>query len=209
MTGFVYNTGIPAGPNNPSADQPLMQTNTNSINSLIAVDHVGFNQTVFGNSNSGGWHTIIHQPAQSASPAPSSNQFTQLYCKSYTPNSSPAGSAGSQLFMTNNGGTIQMTGTALISNGGFAYCNGLIFQWGQVTFGVLETGSVTFQSVSSGNSIPFPSGCLNVQATLIGTSSSSQTIQITSKSATGFSWQFTTTPSATSYTGFYWLAIGN
>ena len=40
---FTYNLNIPFAPNNPSADQPLMETNTNSINNLLAVDHVSFN----------------------------------------------------------------------------------------------------------------------------------------------------------------------
>ena len=56
MGTFVYTTGIPAGSNNPSNDQPDMQTNTNSISSLIAIDHVGFNDA----SAQGGWHTQVH-----------------------------------------------------------------------------------------------------------------------------------------------------
>ncbi|HAM53730.1 MAG TPA: hypothetical protein DCP92_24690 [Nitrospiraceae bacterium] len=46
-----YNTGIPAGPHNPSADQPLMLVNTNAINQYVAVDHVAFN--VSGSAVSG------------------------------------------------------------------------------------------------------------------------------------------------------------
>lgn len=45
---FTYTTSIPATNNNPSDDQPDMQTNTNSINSLIAVDHVSFNNSAGG-----------------------------------------------------------------------------------------------------------------------------------------------------------------
>lgn len=42
MPTFNYFTGIPAGPDNPSNDQPLMQTNTNSIDGIIGVDHFTF-----------------------------------------------------------------------------------------------------------------------------------------------------------------------
>jgi hypothetical protein len=40
---FIYTDDIPASGNNPSVDQPKMKVNTNSIDSLIAVDHISFN----------------------------------------------------------------------------------------------------------------------------------------------------------------------
>lgn len=42
MAIFNYNRDIPDGPNNPSNDQPLMKTNTNSTDEILAVDHVSF-----------------------------------------------------------------------------------------------------------------------------------------------------------------------
>lgn len=45
MTSFTYYSNIPNAPDNPSFDQPLMQINSQSINSLMAVDHVTFNTT--------------------------------------------------------------------------------------------------------------------------------------------------------------------
>lgn len=57
---FDYNTDIPNAPNNPSNDQPLMKVNTNSINSLIGIDHVGFS------TNGSGIHkqvTLINEAA--------------------------------------------------------------------------------------------------------------------------------------------------
>jgi len=62
MTNVIYNIDIPDGPNNPSQDQPKMKTNTNSLKSLIEIDHIGF-----GN-NQGGYHNIIHQPPQVSDP---------------------------------------------------------------------------------------------------------------------------------------------
>ena len=45
---FPYTAGIPNPPNNPSQDVPVMQTNANTINSWVQVDHTGFN-----NANAG------------------------------------------------------------------------------------------------------------------------------------------------------------
>jgi hypothetical protein len=45
---FNYFPNIPFAQNNPSNDQPNMETNTNSISNLISVNHVGFNMTSSG-----------------------------------------------------------------------------------------------------------------------------------------------------------------
>lgn len=45
---FAYNSSIPATNNNPSSDQPIMQTNAAAIENFVNVDHVDFN-----NSNCG------------------------------------------------------------------------------------------------------------------------------------------------------------
>ena len=42
MTTFSYYPNIPNAPDNPSYDQPLMQVNSQSINSIWSVDHVTF-----------------------------------------------------------------------------------------------------------------------------------------------------------------------
>lgn len=40
---FTYNLNIPNPPNNPQTDVPNMKINTNSISSLLSIDHIGFN----------------------------------------------------------------------------------------------------------------------------------------------------------------------
>jgi hypothetical protein len=40
---FTYNNSVPASANNPSVDQPNMLINTQSVNSILGVDHVSFN----------------------------------------------------------------------------------------------------------------------------------------------------------------------
>ncbi len=91
MTNFDYNTDIPDGPNNPSNDQPLMKTNTNSIDGIIAVDHIGFQQ------NNGGFHTVIHQGPQLANPAAIPG-FGQTFTKTI--------SADQQLFYESGNGVV-------------------------------------------------------------------------------------------------------
>src|SRR6266849_4452913 len=53
MPNYTYTGNIPAAGNNPSNDQPNMQTNTNSIASIVNVDLYGF-----GNNN-GGTHQQV------------------------------------------------------------------------------------------------------------------------------------------------------
>jgi hypothetical protein len=62
MSIFDYTRDIPDAPNNPSNDQPKMKINNNSVEDLIAVDHVTFRaspggthkQTTFSTKNTPG-----------------------------------------------------------------------------------------------------------------------------------------------------------
>jgi hypothetical protein len=57
---FTYYPTIPNAPDNPSYDQPLMQINSQSINSLIGIDHVTFNSIGAGGPGaSGGQHLQV------------------------------------------------------------------------------------------------------------------------------------------------------
>ena len=70
-----YYTDIPAGSHTPGRDRPLMTTNTNSINSIIAIDHYTFGtgsdgkhkQITFAGENAAGAQT---DPASAAYTAP-------------------------------------------------------------------------------------------------------------------------------------------
>ena len=73
MPVIAYNINMPDGPNNPSDDQPKMKENTNSIQTIIDVDHYAFG---VGN---GGWHKQVTFPEQNtplASTDPSSVIYT-------------------------------------------------------------------------------------------------------------------------------------
>jgi len=135
MPNFPYSTGIPASTHNPSVDQPDMQTNTNSIDSIIGIDHFGFNSS----SNNSGWHkqsTYVNE----TTPTTTLGQLA-LYSK---------GAAGgpSQLFLVrdNNAGTeVAMTpnplvvGAPLRAQNGVSWLPGnLLIQWG---VGTAATGT--------------------------------------------------------------------
>lgn len=74
---FTYIRDIPFASHNPSTDQPNMQTNTNSIDNLLQVDHVSFNDV----TNSGK-HIHVTFPTSQADPTLLNNQ-SQIYPKSF------------------------------------------------------------------------------------------------------------------------------
>lgn len=62
MTDFKYTLNIPNGPNNPSNDQPIMQTNNNSNALIWDVDHYGFNN-INGGLHAQSTYPLITTPA--------------------------------------------------------------------------------------------------------------------------------------------------
>lgn len=133
MPSFTYNNNIPDGPNNPSVDQPKMQVNTQSINSILNVDMIGF-----GDVN-GGWHRQVTYVDQMTDPGSASGQY-RTYSK--------LSSGQSELFLQKDAVStpIQLTrGTpAVIGNGSFSYLpGGFLIQWGSVTASG-HTATVTF-----------------------------------------------------------------
>ena len=140
MGNFTYTTGIPNGPNNPSNDQPIMQTNTNSINSIFKIDHFGFNNA----AAQGGWHQQSTYPQVAAAPTTASGQLA-LYSK--------AGTSGSALFMVrdNVGATeVALTSSAIAAPVrtalGYTWLPGnLLLQWGFTALINPGATTITFQ----------------------------------------------------------------
>lgn len=198
MSSVGYNLNIPHPPDDPSDDVGQMQANTNAINTLIGIDHVPFN-TPGAPTSQGGYHKVVHMVGQNSTPSTVSG-LSQIYSR--IPPSSIPNNTVTQLFCLNsNGANLQMTGNTASTNG-LVWCAGILFQWGTVSTNFSPaTGMVTFSPA-------FPTSCFNIQMTFIGNSGSAQSIQVTSSDSTQFSWK-TTNTSATSYTGFYWIAIGN
>jgi hypothetical protein len=205
-TQFNYIRNIPFSTNNPAADQPNMLTNTNSISSIIAVDHLGFN-TAQG-SESDGYHTVIHFSTQGGDPA-AIGTIGQLYTKTLT-----IGNQDQCLFFESGGGRItQLTGilggagsqtsTVNAPNGYTPLTGGIILQWGQFATTAAST-PVLFTTLN----IDFPTNCFNIQITPTAPSTSTSGARFATNtiSNTGF------TLNTTGYTvgsTFDWLAIGN
>jgi hypothetical protein len=114
MTAFSYNIGVPAGPNNPSVDQPSMLTNTISINNIWNVDHVGFNSTGPA-ATSGGQHLQISFNGKNVPGALPTDPLSILYTN--------VGSAStiSQMFFANQSGTFPVN--AIRAFGSFVTTN--------------------------------------------------------------------------------------
>lgn len=188
VTNYPYTTNIPLGTNKPSVDQPNMQINTNSINSIIGTDHLTFG-TATG-SEVDGWHTVIHSVPQVSDPVAITG-FGQIYTKTV--------SSDQQLFYESGGGIIsQLTSSIAPSTNGFSYLPGrLLIQWGQDAL----TGIVTYPNA-------FSASAYSIQLTLAGTQASGGRVaySVTSSSSTGFNYQLTTANVSPSLT--YWIAIG-
>ena len=101
MTNFNYNPGVPAGPNNPSVDQPDMLTNTISIQDILAIDHVTFR------ADNGGTHKQITFSSENTPAAPTdpiSVSFTAQASTLATANPVGSGSNIAQAFYRSQNG---------------------------------------------------------------------------------------------------------
>ncbi len=183
-----YIQNIPASGNDPSADQPNMFINTNSLFNYLSVDHIPFNV------NNSGYHKVIHMTTQTLDPVTTAT-FGQLYTKSVTINAI----IDNQLFYKTGLGTIsQLTGGNQVANG-YQYIGGILMQWG-VKLAPGSSGSVVFPT-------PFPAACFNVSITQRRDgSNSTQGMYINGiPSQSGFNYN----GSSSSDEAIYWIAIGN
>jgi len=212
MTNVPYNTNIPFASNSPSQDQPRMQENTNSLKSLIEIDHIGF-----GN-NQGGYHQDIHQPVlpiggqtawdpvigsvgRLAVEAAAIAGLQQIFPLNYTPDTT-GGTADSQLFsMTGGGGMSQLTGNSTSNaTDGWCWVGGILIQWGTVT-SVTITTNITFKDRVPG-AIPFPNNCFVVLTQNRNIIDNPNRVSLFS--ATGF-----TTVAQFASNFYFWVALGN
>lgn len=200
---FTYNNLVPATNNDPSADQPQMLINTQSINSIIAVDHIGFN------AGNGGYHKVIRQQNQvSTDPAPIAG-INQVYAKNYTPDTT-GGTADTQLFaITGVGGISQITGYSTSnSTDGWQWVGGILIQWGQVS-SPGSSGTVTFKDRVAG-AIPFPNNLFVVNLTYGRNGSISTGHEMYVDTAATFSkLQFSYRALTSGNAKMFWIAIGN
>lgn len=186
---FTYTTNIPAAPDNPSTDQPNMQTNTNSINNWVQVNHVGFNTA------NAGQHTRVDFPtALTPTPTPTGDASV-VY--SYLVSSIP------QLFFANSAGATQLSGFAVVSGANAGTAGGTIFTVSFPNNLTIYCGTTNTISGTS-NTVVFPNAFTTGYVNM-GTSNGGTTFPITV--GTNF-----TVPgmdiSVASNVSVNWLAIG-
>src|SRR5260221_6494185 len=75
---FTYTLGIPNANDDPSVDQPNMQTNNDSINTIINIDHVAFNNT------DGGKHKQVTFDGNHIAAAPAATNSSVIFTKAGT-----------------------------------------------------------------------------------------------------------------------------
>lgn len=180
---FTYFPNLPNGPDYPGDDQPGMQTNTGSISSLIAVDHIGFNVA------NGGTHKQVTYINPLGSDPGATGVVGVLYTKNV------AGVA--QLFFQNSAAVIALSAfTATISgNGSITFPGGVIMKWGTAIPG--NGSGVSFSGA-------FPTACFGVQVTL-NTSGTLVNVGINGFTTSGFTFR----TSATGTVPITYFAIGN
>lgn len=185
-----YTTGIPNAPNNPSSDQPIMQTNANSINTWVQQDHIGFN------TDNGGYHLSAHCKDFEGDPT-TLEGFGTYYAKT-------VGSDIQGFYKSGLGVVTQLTGATAPSPeaNGYVYLpGGILLQWGSSN----STASSTTRSFP----IPFPNNVFSMNATLSVNAStgSAGTIYIETLNLDDYTVIQASLPN--SKNGYYWFAIGN
>ena len=196
---FPINTGIPAAPNNPADDQPIMRQNYANISGFLAVDHVAP-----GTINDG-YHQQVHLLNEAAPGLGTANGV--LHANIFNGQSWP-------YWQNALGDFLLLSGPTLASQSGFSFISqGILLQWGLNT--AVSSGS--FASGAANGTVTYPRAFLTkvfvvlpipFYSTTVSDGAGSVNADNNSiTSLTSFNWKFNS--NSTKYTGFYWFAIGN
>jgi hypothetical protein len=188
---FPYSSAIPNPPNDPADDVKTMQTNAGSINSIIAVDHVGFN--VAG----GGQHNQVTFNSNNPPTPPVSPPILFTNNVDGAGNSLP-GSLAELFFYSGSTPQSKDQYNVTAANGSVMLPMGIILKWGSATFVGSQSPSVTFTNA-------FPNACFGVQLSLLNTGGTQTQNRLATVTASGF----TANVNASGASTWYWLAIGN
>jgi hypothetical protein len=175
MSSISYNVNIPNAPNNPSNDQPLMQENTNAIQTIWAVDHISFNS---GAGLSSGHHTqVTFDTAVPTIPSLANGQF-QIY--PFTNNAGNSPYIETYASAKTNGGT-QFNGytpfvkamAQVVSNGTAGvqtFTSGaLLFNVASIVLGTGSLGAKTRMTVTFTTPLPYSTYYVFFGANTVGT----------------------------------------
>lgn len=192
---FTYYSGVPASGNDPSDDQPLMLTNSQSIDGILNVDHFSFG----AQGPADGRHKQVSMRNQSSPALP--NTFDGVfYCNNDFPLWKNAASASSGTDYN----VATYVGTPLAAANGYTYLpGGLIFQWGLISSATKN--AVTTVSFNTN----FPTACYSITGSLgLGTSGAALTLIPGTGPApiTNFTYYLNTNSGQT--LNIYWFAVG-
>jgi hypothetical protein len=185
---MVYNANVPLSTDKLSSSQADLYNNFQAINTLVAVDHSGFNTA------NAGKHNKITFPIATA-PAVSAAGFIGLYGANY---------GGIPQIWVNNvapAHQIPMTAGSLVAEGWSYLPSGLIMKWGIAS---VAHGSGPLHNFPTGVGIPVFAALVSIQLTGIYVSSGDNSaLWVASATTTGF------TPASNSFAkNCYYLAIG-
>lgn len=212
-----YQPGIPTGTVNLDIDYQNLQTNFTQLNNIFGIDH-----TPLAVAQNSGYHQSVHLVSQSTvasnppnnyppMPPPTVANIGQLFSASIN----DGYNTGTALFFLTGAGNIrQLTSnfTPQAAQNGYTFLpGGITFQWGYKALpnSGFIIGAVDFADAN----INFANNCFSVTTTLLsrpgGTNSSNNTLSVRSDLTTKQQFTFDFNGNAGSYTGFYWVAIGN
>lgn len=181
---FPFDPTIPAAPNDPADDQPLMQTNFASINSWTNVDHVPFNTSPAGTHKQVTFSSN-NVPAPPVSPP-------QLFTNTV---------AGlPQLFFYSGDAAHSSTQYSAATDGTTFALGGIIIKWGMV--------AAPTDNVAINFPVAFPNNCFSIVVTPVKTGSVSNITGFALKAPPSVS-SFTIRFSGTTLDYVSYVAIGN
>lgn len=193
---FPYSPMIPNPPNDPADDVTTMQTNAGSINSIIAVDHVGFNIT------GGGQHEQVTFNSNNPPTPPVSPPILFTNNVDGAGNALP-GSLSELFFYSGTAPQSKDQYNVTATNGSVMLPMGIILKWG-------NTGNfVGSMSPVVGFTNAFPNACFSVQLTLLNSNATAPTATRLLSIASGPSNGFQADVRASGNSTLYWIAIGN
>jgi hypothetical protein len=181
----TYQPNIPTGTVDLDQDYLNLRGNFQQLDTTYGDDHFAYSDA----SPNNGFHKQVR--LKNSTPPLLDGADSELFAQLINGNSWPVW--GNTLGNT----TIISSGTLASQNGFCSLPGNLLLQWGTAVFP--GTGSTNFNTPFATN------GCYNVSATLIGSSSVTNTVSIAAITGNNFTWHFTGT---TSYSGFFWVAIG-
>lgn len=186
LPSYTYNAGVPNPDNDPSVDQPDMLINTQSIASLIATDHVGFN------TPNGGTHDQVTFSSNNVPTLPTTfpTLFTQV----------PSGGTKPELYFYSGTAAQSSSQYVRASAGSAVLTAGIIIKWGSSG---LVPNNTTINFVS-----PFPNACFNVQLTIQDATQKQAFLNVSSQTTTGFTIRTINSNGSATSTAFEYFAIG-